>query len=126
MSDEELRLTKSGIQLPEPDPDKGHPIAIAQTDVPGLIYNFAAPTADDVRAIAEKVFEAKRRAASGEDVTLEFIEPQFGQVCYLDGAGAAHIVSVVRGWAPKVDPLAEQRLQLLQGPPMGHLRPRRR
>jgi hypothetical protein len=103
------RETDSGIYLPAPDPEKGHPIVICNLDVPALAINIAAPEPGDLLDVAHVVTEAQQAAAGGEPVGIWFVEPQYGDDCYITPAGVAHILTVCRGYARFVDPFATQR-----------------
>lgn len=104
------RVTESGILLPEPDPQKGHPIVVAQTNITGLVYNFAGPTQQHLEEIAAAIVVAQRAMLEGREwPQLWFREPQYGQDFALTPTGLQTIVGVCRGYAPLVDALELER-----------------
>jgi hypothetical protein len=107
VDDDQERRTESGIILPVPDPDKGHPICTLQTDVEGLVFNLAAAEPADVERIAQAIATAQ---LDGDGELLAFTEPMYGQRCYLTPEGLRRVVGVTRGFAVKVDPRAQRRV----------------
>jgi hypothetical protein len=117
------RVTESGIALPDLE---GHPIAILDTDVPGLMFNVAVPEGEEagvfVRQLAERVALRQRDLEAGDLEAFEvfdFASAHSGEGFYLTPVGARHITSVGHGRAMKVDPLAgrnQRRIELARGP----------
>ncbi len=107
--DDVERATDSGILVPEPE-GKEHPIVVAQTTVTGLQYNFVGPEQRHLEEIAAAIHEAQRRLAAGEWIEQLWLrEPQFGEDVFLSSVGISHIIGVVRGFAARIDPVAQQR-----------------
>jgi hypothetical protein len=102
-----VRVTESGLFLPEPEPDKGFPIVVGITDVPALQFNFVGPSEQDFADIRDAIADAQMLDEGGEPCPLlYFVEPQYGYDFCLTVKGLRHIVAVVRGFATKVDPAA--------------------
>lgn len=101
-----VRVTESGLFLPEPEPDKGFPIVVGITDIPALQFNFVGPSEQDFADIREAVADAQMRDEGGDPGPLWFIEPQYGYDFLITIKGLRHIVAVCRAFATKVDPAA--------------------
>ena len=130
MTDEE-RVTDSGIYLPEPSPDKGHPIAQLLFDQPGYFHNTVAPTDDDLAELAHRIIDAQYALARGEEIApFEVREPQWGKLNYIMPEGIRHTRLVCRAFAVQVDPFAameaEKQARMRAGAPLPMNRAHRR
>lgn len=112
MTEQFDELQTDGGPIYVPKPDNGHPIGQVHGKMPGLVFNVAAPTDEDLEVLAARVTAAQESALRGEAVgPLMVRDAMYGEPAWLTPTGLLEITYVGRAFAKVVDISAQAGVQ---------------